>query len=314
VIAVSALSAAERLKDLLGQYGIEANLATDPRPCWHWSLPGHVEIRVTSLSEGFSIPAQKLAVLTEEEVFGKREKRRTATGWKEGAVLDGIAQLKPGDHVVHRDHGIGLYRGLNVVRAGRLESELLSIEYAAGDKLFLPIDRLNLVQRYGAFEGAAPKIDRLGGESWHRARRKVKKSLRNMAQELLAMHAARELAPGIAFSPRDAFFEEFEASFEFEETPDQAGAIEDVLTDMQKPRPMDRIVCGDVGYGKTEVAIRAAFKSAMDGRQVAILTPTTILCEQHFETFRARFAGYPIRVEMLSRFRSPSDREKSSKA
>jgi transcription-repair coupling factor (superfamily II helicase) len=310
VIAVSALSAAERLKDLLGQYGIEANLATDPRPCWHWSLPGHVEIRVTSLSEGFSIPAQKLAVLTEEEVFGKREKRRTATGWKEGAVLDGIAQLKPGDHVVHRDHGIGLYRGLNVVRAGRLESELLSIEYAAGDKLFLPIDRLNLVQRYGAFEGAAPKIDRLGGESWHRARRKVKKSLRNMAQELLAMHAARELAPGIAFSPRDAFFEEFEASFEFEETPDQAGAIEDVLTDMQKPRPMDRIVCGDVGYGKTEVAIRAAFKSAMDGRQVAILTPTTILCEQHFETFRARFAGYPIRVEMLSRFRSPSESRK----
>ena len=304
VITVSVLSAAERLKDLLGQYGIEANIATDPRPCWHWSLPGRVEIRVTRLSAGFSIPAQKIAALTEEEVFGKREKRRKASDWKEGAALDGIAQLQPGDHVVHRDHGIGLYRGLDLVRAGRVESELLCIEYAGRDKLFLPIDRLNLVQRYGAFEGTAPKIDRLGGESWRRARGKVKKSLRNMAEELLSMHAARELAPGFGFSGRDAFFEEFEAAFEFEETPDQASAIEDVLADMQKPRPMDRIVCGDVGYGKTEVAIRAAFKAAMDGKQVAILTPTTILCEQHLETFQARFAGYPIHVEMLSRFRS----------
>jgi len=307
ILVVSVLSAAERTKDLLGQYGIESTIVTDPRPCWHWSLPGRLEIRVASLSAGFAIPAQKIAAITEEEIFGKRERRRTASGWKEGAALDGIAQLQPGDPVVHRDHGIGLYRGLDVVRAGRVENELLCIEYAAGDKLFLPVDRLNLVQRYGAFEGSAPKVDRLGGESWKRARGKVKKSLRNMAQELLSMHAARELAPGFGFSGRDAFFEEFEAAFEFEETPDQAAAIEDVLGDMQKPRPMDRIVCGDVGYGKTEVAIRAAFKAAMDGKQVAILTPTTILCEQHFENFEARFAGYPIRVEMLSRFRSPRE-------
>ena len=307
VITVTVLSAADRLKDLLDQYGIEATIATDTRPCWHWSLPGRVEIRVASLSVGFTVPAQKFAVLTEEEVFGKREKRRTASRWKDGTALDGIAQLQPGDYLVHRDHGIGIYRGLDLLRAGRVESELLCIEYAAADKLFLPIDRLNLVQRYGAFEGIAPKIDRLGGEGWHRARRKVKKSLRNMAEELLAMHAARQLAPGFAFTPRDAFFEEFEAAFEFEETPDQAGAIEDVLGDMQKSQPMDRIVCGDVGYGKTEVAIRAAFRAAMDGKQVAILTPTTILCEQHFETFQARFEGYPIRVEMLSRFRSPRE-------
>ena len=306
-ITVTVLSAAERLKDLLSQYGIEATIATAPRPCWQWSHPGRVEIRVAPLSAGFAIPGQKLAVLTEEEVFGKREKRRTVRSWKEGTALDGIAQLQPGDYLVHRDHGIGVYRGLDVVRAGRIESELLCIEYAAADKLFLPIDRLNLVQRYGAFEGSSPKIDRLGGESWHRARRKVKKSLRNMAQELLSMHAARQLAPGFAFSPRDSFFEEFEAAFEFEETPDQAGAIEDVLTDMQRPRPMDRIVCGDVGYGKTEVAVRAAFRAAMDGKQVAILTPTTILCEQHFETLKARFDRYPIRVEMLSRFRSPRE-------
>jgi len=304
VITTSALSAAERLKDLLDKYGLESTVATDPRPFWHWSLPGRIEIRVTTLSEGFAIPIQKLDVITEEEIFGKRERRRHRTTWKEGAAVEGIGQLMPGDHLVHQDHGIGLYRGLDVLTAGGTPQELLRIEYAGGDKLFLPVHRLNLVARYAAFEGVTPKLDRLGGESWKRARGKVKKSLRDMAGELLSMHAARELAPGFAFSPRDAYFEEFEGGFEFEETPDQSGAIEDVLADMQKPQPMDRLVCGDVGYGKTEVAIRAAFRAALDGKQVAVLTPTTILCEQHFETFTKRFAGYPINVEMLSRFRT----------
>ncbi len=307
VISAGALSAAERLKDLLNQYGMEANIATDPRPCWHWSLPGRIEIRVTPLSAGFTIPEQKLAVISEEEIFGKRERRRRQASWQEGASLEGLAQLQPGDLLVHRNHGIGIYRGLDLLRTGRIESELLCLEYAGGDKLFLPIHHLNLVQRYGAFEGITPKLDRLGGETWQRARRKVKKSLRDMANELLSMHAARALAAGHSFSPRDSYFEEFEGAFEFEETPDQAAAIEDVLDDLQKPRPMDRIVCGDVGYGKTEIAIRAAFRAAMDGKQVAILTPTTILCEQHFETFQKRFKGYPIRIEMLSRFRSPRE-------
>ena len=211
------------------------------------------------------------------------------------------------NRLVHRQHGIGLYRGLQVLRTGRDENELLCIEYAGADKLFLPVHRLALVQRYGAFEGVAPKLDRLGGESWEKARERVKKSLRNMAGELLAMHAARELAEGHAFSPKDAYFEEFEGAFPYEETPDQAAAIDDVLADMQKQRPMDRIVCGDVGYGKTEVAIRAALRAALDSKQVAVLTPTTILCEQHFKTFRERFAGYPIRVEMLSRFRTAAE-------
>jgi transcription-repair coupling factor (superfamily II helicase) len=196
------------------------------------------------------------------------------------------------------------------LKAGHVLSELLSLEYSGGDKLFLPVHRLGGVQRYGEFEGAQPKLDRLGGETWQRSKQKVKKSLRNMAKELLSMHAARELAEGFAFSPRDAYFEEFEGTFPFEETPDQSAAIEDVLDDMQRTRPMDRLVCGDVGYGKTEVAIRAAFRAAMDGKQVAILVPTTVLCQQHFENFEKRFAGYPIQVEMLSRFRSP----KQSKA
>ena len=307
VITASALSAAERLKDLLSKYGLEAHVVTDPRPCWQWSQPGRIEIRVIGLSDGFEIPMQKLVVVTEEEIFGKRERRRHRTAFKEGVAVEGIAQLQPGDFLVHSDHGIGLYRGLGELKAGGTPQELLCIEYAGGDKLFLPVHRLNLVSRYAAFEGITPKIDRLGGESWQKARGKVKKSLRDMASELLSMHAARELAPGFAFSARDAYFEEFEGAFEFEETPDQSAAIEDVLADMQRPRPMDRLVCGDVGYGKTEVAIRAAFRAAMDGKQVAILTPTTILCEQHFETFEKRFAGYPIKVEMLSRFRTPAE-------
>ena len=306
-ITVTVLSAAERLRDLLDQYGIEANTVTDQRPSWNWARPGKVEIRVTPMAEGFSLPMQKLAVITEEEIFGQRKKKRSRRGWKDGTALEGLSQLQPGDHLVHREHGIGLYRGLQLVQAGREDNELLCIEYAGEDKLFLPVHRLALVQRYGAFEGIAPKLDRLGGESWERARDRVKKSLRNMAGELLAMHAARELAEGYAFSPRDAYFEEFEGAFPFEETPDQAAAIEDVLADMQNQRPMDRIVCGDVGYGKTEVAIRAALRAALDGKQVAILTPTTILCEQHYNTFKQRFAGYPINVEMLSRFRTPGE-------
>ena len=305
-IAVTVLSAAERLRDLLDQYGIEASTVTDQRPSWNWARPGKVEIRVTTLTEGFSLPMQKLAVITEEEIFGQRKKKRSKRGWKDGTALEGLSQLQPGDHLVHREHGIGLYRGLQLLQTGRKDNELLCIEYAGEDKLFLPVHRLALVQRYGAFEGVAPKLDRLGGESWEKARSRVKKSLRDMAGELLAMHAARELAEGHAFSPRDVYFEEFEGAFPYEETPDQAAAIEDVLADMQNQRPMDRIVCGDVGYGKTEVAIRAALRAALDGKQVAILTPTTILCEQHYNTFKQRFAGYPICVEMLSRFRTPA--------
>jgi transcription-repair coupling factor (superfamily II helicase) len=183
----------------------------------------------------------------------------------------------------------------------------LCIEYEAGDRLFLPVDRLNLVQRYGDGDAVQPRLDRLGGDTWERTKRKVRKSLRAMASELVAVHAARELTPGFAFSPREPYFEEFEASFRFEETPDQADAIEDVLNDMQKPRPMERLVCGDVGYGKTEVAIRAAFRAALDGKQVAVLVPTTILCQQHTQTFRERLHGYPVEIDSLSRFRTPKE-------
>ena len=175
-----------------------------------------------------------------------------------------------------------------------VEGEFLRIEYDDGDRLFVPVHRLNLIQRYAGSDGHAPRIDKLGGADLGEAKRGVQKSLRNMAQELLSVHAARELAPGFAFSPRDALLEEFEATFPYEETPDQLAAIDDVLADLQRPKPMDRLVCGDVGYGKTEVAVRAAFRAVMDGKQVAVLVPTTVLCQQHEETFRKRFEGYPV--------------------
>jgi transcription-repair coupling factor (superfamily II helicase) len=305
VVACGSLSNAERLRALLAEYELETSVATDPRPVWHWSLPGRLELRVVPQDEGFVWPEQSLAVVTFEEIFGTRERRRTPRGWREGQALDGIAQLAPGDFLVHADHGIGTYRGLVELAAGGVQSELLAIEYLGGDKLFLPVDRLSRVQRYGAADGTKPRIDKLGGETWQKTRGRVKASLRNMASELLSLHAARELAPGFAFSPRDAAFEEFEAGFAFEETPDQRAAIDDVLADMQQAKPMDRLVCGDVGYGKTEVAIRAALRAALDGKQVVVLTPTTVLCQQHFENFQERFRDQPIRVDMLSRFCTP---------
>ena len=309
-LACHSLSTADRLISLLRSYGLEPKLANDPRPMWKWAQPGRIEVRVARLAEGVVLPDEQRAIVTEEEIFGQRERSRRKSAredWKEGAAVEGLGQLDAGDFLVHQQHGIGTYRGLVEMKVRHLANEMLRIDYAGGDRLFLPVHRLNLVQRYGSADGVQPRLDRLGGSTWDKAKAKVKKSLRHMAQELLSVHAARELAPGYAFSPRDSYFEEFEAAFPFEETADQHAAIEDVLADMQSGRPMDRLVCGDVGYGKTEVAARAAFRAAMDGKQVAFLVPTTVLCQQHHETLSKRFEGYPIRVASLSRFNTPKE-------
>jgi transcription-repair coupling factor (superfamily II helicase) len=307
MLSAPSLSGVERLRALLREYGLETRLAREPRPCWEWSAPGGVEVRVAALSEGFTLPLEGLAVVTEEEIFGPREKRRRAATWGKGAAIEALAQLAPGDHLVHEHHGIGIYRGLVMLELGTVTDEFLRIEYEGSDRLFLPVHRLNLIQRYAGAEGSPPRLDRLGGNTWSKAKRTVKKSMRDMARELVAVHAARETTPGYVFPPRDRSLEEFEAAFPFEETPDQVTAIEDVLADLSRPVPMDRLVCGDVGYGKTEVAARAAFQVAMEGKQVAVLAPTTILCQQHLETFERRFEGYPVQIESLSRFRSQKE-------
>ncbi|MEN8181768.1 MAG: CarD family transcriptional regulator, partial [Myxococcota bacterium] len=269
VATAPALSGAERLRTLLEEYGVHASLARDLAPLWHWSAPGCVEVRVAGLSAGFVLPLEGLAVVTEEEIFGPRERRRSRRSHREEFSFEALAQLAPGDLLVHAEHGIGIYRGLVELEVRGVVSEMLRIEYAGGDRLFLPVHRFNLVQRYVGADGQAPRVDRLGGKTWEKAKRGVRRQLRDMAGALLSVHAARELAPGHAFSPRDRYLEEFEAAFPYEETPDQLAAIEDVLGDLVQPRPMDRLVCGDVGYGKTEVAARAAFRVLMDGKQVA---------------------------------------------
>jgi transcription-repair coupling factor (superfamily II helicase) len=257
---------------------------------------------VGHLSEGFRIPDERLAVITETDIFGEARQRRRTRKVEVTQLLKNLSELKPEDFVVHIDHGVGRYRGLKHLRVADIDGDYLHLEYAGGDRLYLPVDRINLVQKYVGADGATPALDKLGGTSWEKVKRKTRESIFAMAKELLDIYAAREVMEGKAFGAPDPYFREFEAAFPFEETPDQLNAISDALADMQRGKPMDRLICGDVGYGKTEVAMRAAFLAVLDGRQVAVLVPTTVLAQQHYNTFRQRFQGHPVRVEMLSRF------------
>ncbi len=232
-----------------------------------------------------------------------RTARRAPTGAFRG--LDRYDELRDGDFLVHRDYGIGRFSGLHRMRLGDVENDYLLLAYAGDDRLYLPVDRLSLVQRYKAPDGADPVPDKLGGSQWVTGKDKARKAIEKIAEDLIEMYAYRKVAKGFRYQPVSEMFREFEASFGFEETPDQAKAIDDVLRDMEKPEPMDRLVCGDVGFGKTEVALRAAFRAVLEGRQVAFLCPTTVLAEQHYQAFRARLANFPVTVGMLSRFVSP---------
>ncbi len=256
------------------------------------------------ITGGFALPGLRLVVVGEEEVFGKKARRRRPARAREGWFLQSFGELNEGDFVVHTDHGIGIYRGLKRLSVGAIENDFLLMEYQAGDRLYIPVHRLDQIQRYIGPDGQEPRIDKLGGTAWETAKRRVKKAVEAIAEDLVALYAARDTMKGHAFSPVDRYYEEFASSFEYEETPDQARAIEDVNLDMDAEKPMDRLICGDAGFGKTEVAIRAAFRAAMDGKQTAVLVPTTILAEQHYQTFRARLAKYPVRVETLNRFKT----------
>ena len=218
-----------------------------------------------------------------------------------------------GDYVVHVEHGIGRYLGLKKIAAGNIHKDFMVIEYFGQDKLYIPPEKLNLIQKFTGSGGAVPKLDKLGSTRWAQAKARVKKSVKKLAQDLLKLYAAREMAVGLAAPPDTLWQTEFEISFEFEETPDQAKAIREVKQDMEKIKPMDRLVCGDVGYGKTEVALRAAFKAIAGNKQVALIAPTTILVEQHFQKFSDRFSPYPIKVEMLSRFRTRKQQQETIK-
>ncbi|MFI5370507.1 MAG: transcription-repair coupling factor, partial [Candidatus Eisenbacteria bacterium] len=256
------------------------------------------------VTAGFTLPGASLAVLTDHEIFARYKRRRRRLKRTGGLSIAELSALKTGDFVVHEDHGIGTYRGMQRLTLNGQETDCIEIAYAERDRLYVPVQQLALVSRYAAEEGARPALHRLGSTSWQKTKARAKRAIAEMADELIRAYAARLALPGHAYKPDTVWQREMEAAFPYEETPDQLRAIEEVKSDMEQPRPMDRLICGDVGYGKTEVAMRAAFKAVQDGRQVAVLVPTTILAQQHFLTFRERLADFPVKVEVLSRFRT----------
>ncbi len=265
-----------------------------------------------SLSCGFQFSEEKVIFITEEEIFGQRRHipQPTAAA-KKGAFITSLSELKLGDPVVHVDHGIGLYRGLERLQLGGSLTDTMLIEYADRDKLYVPLYRLNVIQTYVGGQKETLRLDKLGGMQWAQAKKKAKKIIEQIAHELLDIYAARKAYVGFSFSPADSYFHELEATFPYDETPDQLKTLEEILSDMCSPKPMDRIVCGDVGYGKTEVAIRAAFKAVMDKKQVAVLAPTTLLVDQHTRVFQERLKQFPVVVDSLSRFRSSSEQKET---
>ena len=306
-----------RLQKLLEQHDVHAAIAAEPLPALFAADErqpaarggGQPLIIDGTLSQGFRLPAEPWVFIGEEDLFGERRQQRRTRKVSAADVLSSLAELKADDYVVHVDHGIGLYRGLKHLTVADTEGDYLHLEYQGGDRLYLPVDRINLVQKYvGGGDGAKPALDKLGGTAWERVKAKTREALLSMARELVEIGAKRQALQGERYDDAgDPLYQEFEARFAFDETQDQQRAIDEVLADLGAERPMDRLVCGDVGFGKTEVAMRAAFVVVMAGRQVAVLVPTTVLAQQHFDTFRERFAGYPMRIEMLSRFRSTAE-------
>ncbi|MFW6381301.1 MAG: CarD family transcriptional regulator, partial [Bacillota bacterium] len=258
---------------------------------------GRVVVISGSFAEGFILEDVKLAVFTENEVIGKRQKKkREISDFEEGVKISSLNELETGDYVVHENHGIGKYLGVKTLEIQNRHQDYLVIKYAGEDKLYVPTEKVHLVQKYIGADSTPPRLYKLGGNEWQKVKQRVQDSVKEMAIGLLELYAEREATKGYAFSEDSEWQREFDDDFPYEETPDQMAAIRDVKRDMESPQPMDRLLCGDVGYGKTEVAIRAAFKAAVDGKQTAVLVPTTILAQQHYNTFKERINKYPITV------------------
>ncbi len=307
---------AERVATLLRGHGLAVRLHVGASGAAVADAPidaatPEVDVCVGELARGFAMPSRHLAAVTEEEIFGaraRRASRKRGDGSKSRPFIDDLRALTVGDHIVHVDHGIGRYQGLIHRKVGATETDLLVIEYSGGDRLYLPVTRLNQIQKFSGGEGA-PKLDRLGGATFSKSKARVERAVKQMADELLKLQAERKAHPGRKFEAPGMLYQEFEATFPFEETADQARAITDVFGDLVGGLPMDRLVCGDVGFGKTEVALRAAFHVASTGAQVAVLCPTTVLAQQHFRTFSERMGAYPLEVAVLSRFVTPAEQK-----
>jgi len=341
VFAMPSLGLAERIREVLEEYKVVVQLlpslvVSSEAENNASSIVSNRIATVGKLTNGFALPAAALTFLIERDVFGETEREapprlpaRARKQRKASAFLSDLGDLKAGDYVVHVDHGIGQFNGLlqiatagnptgnvaaGIERASGAVREFMLLTFAEGGKLYVPVERLDLVQRYSAGEGHAAQLDRLGGIGWQKTKARVKRAMRDMAEELLKLYAERKLVQGHAYGTDTPWQQEFEDAFEYQLTPDQETAIEDVKADMENSQPMDRLVVGDVGYGKTEVAMRAAFKAVMEGKQVSVLAPTTVLVYQHYKTFQSRFSAFPVRIEMLSRFRSQKEQKEVVKA
>ncbi|WP_434510847.1 transcription-repair coupling factor [Desulfitobacterium sp. AusDCA] len=299
---------AERLIQGLGDRGAAAKLQGLNEEVQE----GGVYVYPYSLDQGFELPLGKLVILTEAEIYKRERKtssRRLEIKETKTTRLQ-FSDLKPGDYVVHVHHGIGKFLGIERLNVGGVEKDYFTVKYAGEDRLYVPLDQLNLLQKYlGSDAETLPKLYKLGGSDWKKVKSKAKSAIKEMAFDLVKLYAEREAVQGFSFSPDNVWQQEFEEKFPYQETPDQLQCIDEVKKDMLRQRPMDRLLCGDVGYGKTEVALRAAFKAVTDSKQVAVLVPTTILAQQHFNTFRERFMGYPVTIEMLSRFRTAKEQK-----
>lgn len=300
----------DRLQGLLDYFKIPFQSAANfMAPAGH-GTKGGLRVVQGEVSAGFVWPVEGFGLVTDPEIYGTRRRKRAKSRKRAADQLLNFGELSPGDLVVHVDHGIGRYEGLEQLALGYATSDFLLLTYQDQDKLYLPVDRLDMIQKYMGVEGVAPILDKMGGRSWLRIKEKVRQSAEKIAGELLSLYATRKVVEGYQFSDGGQDFREFQADFPFEETHDQHLAIDDVLSDMEASTPMDRLICGDVGYGKTEVALRAAFVAAHNGRQIAMLVPTTVLAEQHYANFKTRFERYPITLACLSRFRKPAEQRR----
>jgi transcription-repair coupling factor (superfamily II helicase) len=309
IICVNASqSQAERLKDILRDGDIIAPIIKQ-REILHYDGP--IAITTGSLSAGLHLPG--FLVLSERELFGSRPDFRPIKKSRVSQLLTSLDDLMPADFVVHKDHGIGRFTGLINQEVEGVREDLMVIEFEGG-RLYLPLQGITKISKYHSEEGFSPKLDRLGGKTWQKTKEKAQKKIRELATKLIALHAKRKIHRGFSFSLDTELHREFESFFPYEETPDQIKATEEIKRDMESEQPMDRLLCGDVGYGKTEVAMKAAFKAVYDGLQVAVLVPTTILCEQHYRNFVARFSAFPVRIDFLSRFKSKRHQAETLKA
>ena len=320
LFAVPNIGEVERLADVFTEYNVSFKLGSRTRGGESYADETSYfagEILTTTLAtayvpDGVLLPEAHLAIFGSRDLFDESESvasRPQRSKSKVSAFLSDFRDLQVGDYVVHVEHGIGQYQGLKEINHGDGPAEFMLLEFADAARLYVPLTRLDLVQKYRSSEGAKPVLSHLGTQSWSKTKARVKKAMKDMADELLKLYAERKTAVGHAFPPANEWFREFEDAFEFNETEDQAQAIKDVIKDMESSQPMDRLLCGDVGYGKTEVSMRAAFKAINDNKQVAVLAPTTVLAFQHFETFKQRFAPFPVTIEMISRFRTPKQQK-----